>query len=62
MTYRQYIENMKKHYVGKTVRYKGILYTVVDVDYNGMLLIDMPNQYNSTTAVEPHDANLEHLN
>jgi hypothetical protein len=62
MTYKQYIENMKKLYVGKTVRYKGILYIVVDVDYNGALLIDMSSQFNETTAIEPYDANIEYLN
>lgn len=51
MTYREGIENMKKEWVGKKVRFRGEMYTVVDVDYNGSLMIDLPNQYNQTTAV-----------
>ena len=51
MTYREGIENMKKEWIGKKVRFRGDLYTVVDVDYNGSLMIDLPNQYNQTTAV-----------
>lgn len=45
MTYREYIENMKAEWIGKKVLYKGTEYTVVDVDYNGGLLIDKPHKY-----------------
>ena len=51
MTYREGIEKMKKEWVGKKVRFRGEMYTVVDVDYNGSLMIDLPNQFNSTTAI-----------
>lgn len=51
MTYREGIENMKKEWVGKKVRFRGELHTVVDVDYNGSLMIDLPSEYNQTTAV-----------
>lgn len=51
MTYREGIENMKKEWVGKKVRFRGHKYTVVDVDYNGSLMIDLPNQFNPTTAI-----------
>lgn len=62
MTYKQYIENKKKQYVGKTVNYKGTMYTVVDVDYNGCLIIDKPNRFNLTTAVEEYDVDIEYIN
>lgn len=62
MTYKQYIENKKKQYVGKTVNYKGAMYTVVDIDYNGCLIIDKPNRFNLTTAVEEYDADIEYIN
>ena len=51
MTYREGIENMKKEWVGKKVRFRGEVYTVVDVDYNGSLMIDLPNPFNPTTAI-----------
>ena len=51
MTYREGIDNMKREWVGKKVRFRGKTHTVVDVDYNGSLMIDLPNQYNQTTAV-----------
>ena len=51
MNYKDYIALMRKKWIGKPVWYKGNKYTVVDVDYNGGLLIDLPNDYNDTTAV-----------
>lgn len=38
-------------WVTKKVIYEGKEYTVVDVDYNGGLLIDKRNRYNDTTSV-----------
>lgn len=49
--YKEYIEEMKQRWIGKKVLYEGSGYTVVDVDYNGALLIDKPSQFNRTTAV-----------
>ena len=51
MTYGEYIENMKREWTGRTVRYEGKEYTVVDVDYNGGLLINKPARFTETTAV-----------
>ena len=52
-TWKEYIENMKKQWIGKKVFFKGNYHTVVDVDYNGGLLIDLPTQFNETNAIDP---------
>ena len=49
--YRDYIEQKKQKWVGQQVSYQGSTYTVVDVDYNGSLIIDKPAQFTSTTAI-----------
>lgn len=56
MAYKAYIEQLKKEWIGRTVKYQGKQYKVVDVDYNGGLLIDKPHYYHesytaATTAV-----------
>lgn len=51
MEYKQFIENMKDEWIGKRVLFEGKEYTVVDVDYNGILLIDKKAQFTDTTAV-----------
>ena len=51
MTYSEYIERMKRIWTGKKVRFHGQEYTVVDVDYNGALLIDKKAEFTETTAV-----------
>lgn len=53
-TYREYIENMKREWVGKCIKFDDSLYNVVDIDYNGFLLIDKKAQHTDTTAVEKH--------
>ena len=45
MTWKQHIENMKQEWIGRQVRFEGETYTVVGIDYNGMLLIDRPQKY-----------------
>lgn len=52
-TYKQYIGLKKAEWIGKKVIYSGDneVYTVVDVDYNGALLIDKPARFTDTTAV-----------
>lgn len=52
MTYKQYIENLKNKYVGKKYEYEGKIYKIVDVDYNGAILIDKKSEFNDTTAVK----------
>lgn len=54
MTYRDYINKMRNKWAGTKVVYKGNVYTVTDVDYNGALLIDKKAEYTETTAVAIH--------
>lgn len=53
-SYREFIDSLKKEYIGKEVIYENKRYHIVDVDYNGMLLIDKKTQFTDTTAVERH--------
>lgn len=50
-TYKEWIEKLKKEWIGKSVLYENRKYGVVDVDYNGMLLIDKNALHTYTTAV-----------
>lgn len=50
-TYREWIESLKREWIGKRVKFENSIYNVVDVDYNGFLLIDKKAQYTNTTAV-----------
>lgn len=54
MSYRSYIEKKRSEWIGKKVIYAGDnnVYTVVDVDYNGALLINKPARFTDTTAVD----------
>lgn len=49
--YSEWIENLRRFWIGRRVKYAGEDHTVVEVDYNGMLLIDKPAQFTPTTAV-----------
>lgn len=51
MAYRDYIEGLKREWCGEHVWFEGVVYTVMDVDYNGALLIDKPARFTETTAV-----------
>lgn len=51
MEWKQYIDNLKKKYVGKRVEYEGENYVIVDVDYNGCFMINKKSEYNETTAI-----------
>lgn len=50
-TYSEYIEGLKKVWIGKPILFENEEYTVVDVDYNGSLLIDKKARFTETTAV-----------
>lgn len=52
--YSQYIAEKRERWIGKKVMYKGWIHTVVDVDYNGCLMIDRKTRFNDTTAVESY--------
>lgn len=54
-TYREWIDSLKKEWIGSNVLYKNQKYNVVDVDYNGFLLIDKKAAYTKTTAVAIHN-------
>lgn len=50
-TWKEFIDNLKEKWIGKKVIYDKKTYHVVDVDYNGFLLIDRKTRFNDTTAV-----------
>ena len=50
--YAEYIDQQKKIWIGRKVIFKGQTHTVIDVDYNGILLIDLPAQFTPETAVD----------
>ena len=50
-TYREYIETLKKEWIGKKVRFEGKEYEVMDVDYNAGLLINKKAEFTMLTAV-----------
>lgn len=50
-TYKEWIEKLKREWIGKSVLYQDRTYNVVDVDYNGMLLINKKAEQTDTTAV-----------
>lgn len=57
MTWKDYIRELKKKWLGKQVRFEGSIYTVVDVDVNGVIHINRPTEHNKTTAAFlPHEA------
>lgn len=54
--YREWIESLKREWIGKNVKFEENNYKVVDVDYNGMLLIDKKARYTDTTAIRQYAA------
>lgn len=57
MAWRDYIERLKKEYIGRMVWFEGQKYLIVKVDYNGVIHINKPSERNLTTAVYmPHEA------
>ena len=51
MLYRDYIKILREEWIGKKVLFLGKEYEVLDVDYNGNLLINKEAEYTMTTAV-----------
>ena len=49
--YQEYLRSQYAKNIGAQVRYNGRLYKVIDVEYNGFLLIDIPSDHAETTAV-----------
>ena len=54
MDWKDRIAQLRVEWTGRKVIYQGEQHTVVDVDYNGGLLIDRETMYNKTTAIEPY--------
>ncbi len=54
-TWKEYIESLKRRWIGKTIKYESERYKVVNIDYNGMLLIDRKARFTETMAVAPGD-------
>ena len=52
MTYKERIEADRRAWIGREVIFEGEKHKVVDVDYNGALMIDRPTKHNPTTAIE----------
>lgn len=50
-TWKEYIEKLKTQWIGKEVVFENEKHKVVDVDYNGALLIDKKARMTDTTAV-----------
>lgn len=58
MTWRELIEKERKTYIGRKVKYEDKIYTVVDVDYNGFILIDKLAWSTPETAIGlPYEVN-----
>lgn len=53
--WKECINTLKNEWIGKIVEYECEKYNVVDVDYNGILLIDKKSIHTDTTAVEISD-------
>ena len=51
MDYKEYIRQMREKWIGKRISYKGKEYNVIDVDYNGGLLIDKKGKFTDDTAI-----------
>lgn len=50
-SYKEWIEELRAEWIDAEVIYSGARYRVLDVDYNGGLLIDKPAQFTEDTAV-----------
>ena len=55
-SYRNYIAALKKRWVGRTIVYGGEIHKVIDVDYNGCLLIDKKAEFTDATAIDAFTA------
>lgn len=51
MDYKDYIRQKREKWIGKRISYMGKEYNVIDVDYNGGLLIDKKGEFTDDTAI-----------
>ena len=54
MDWKDRIAELRAEWTGRKVIYQGEQHTVVDVDYNGGLLIDKKATFTETTAIAPY--------
>ena len=59
MTYKELVAEDRARFIGKKVKCEGEIYTIVDVDYNGALMIDRETRFTDTTAISRFDLNIE---
>lgn len=52
---KTFYDQMREKWVGKTIMYRGEWHTVVDVDHNGGILIDLADSVKNDTAIKPSD-------
>lgn len=50
-TWKEHIEILKAEWIGKKVLYNDRILTIVDVDCNGILHVDLKTEHNDTTAM-----------
>ena len=50
-TWRQHIKDLEEEFLYRKVMYNGTAYTVMEIDSNGAILIDMENEHGDYTAV-----------
>lgn len=58
LDYSEFHKKEQAEFIGKIVEYCGEQHKIVDVDYNGALLIDKPARFTDTTAIDRFDPNL----
>lgn len=51
MLYKDYIHSLQNEFVGKRIKYNGNIHTITQVDYNGIIHIDLKAQYTDDTAI-----------
>lgn len=61
MKYEELVAKDRARFIGKRVKFEGQIYDIVDVDYNGALMIDKEGRFTDTTAVSRFDPNIEIL-
>ena len=61
MAWSDYISRKKEKWIGKKVSFEGKLYTVVDIDMNGALLINKPHYYCESYTAETTAIGEEHI-
>lgn len=61
MKYEELVAKDRSRFIGKRVKFEGQIYDIVDVDYNGALMIDKEGRFTDTTAVSRFDPNIEIL-